>query len=657
MQRKLYGSQSSDEVNNDKNKIQRLDRERGKSESSNEQEYSSRRSVNSTSNIETVEESIHLYEDGYRHHDGDSGLSSQGMLFGSPRGSLRGSSSSTRRSVESELESPSAVDIDLIEDDLHTYEEDDLIDRDIDESGEKGNGLSVEDMLYWEQSHLIVFKQNGRMHSSDDFLDLMTDDGDREGFSSRLSCLLNLIPPSVSSSNSGRLSTQIQDNIMESIKFAVEIVGAAVNRSMTVITSKNLDTEVEIALSVCRLVCENVPAIVKAGNSILGLLTSQSLPPYTCLSASDSFLWCKLLCGLIADLSVLSTTTCDMSTADRWCIVALLTDILKSRNKSKFDNSKRDSGADHNGGYVNGEKKISTIAFLPSDQQYLAVHLLCGAVKALSTFLPSSPSTLNIDPIYGLSSSPEVLTMLIAQQVPSTLTECLDFGPKDRLVNPINYHSFNSQDNSDSDGNHTADWRLLDAEVCLALSMIIKCSAFALEGDDMDSKNEGMPLMQMLNGKNKSRVGTAEGGFSSPGGVGGTGGLSPSDRQQRLIATIADKVASGKDNSSDLGDVGQRLSHMLHLLSLLCHSDSVINETPYQMNRNEDVRGAVTHVLAMISSPKGGKDSSIQLCHRMISYSRGIVLQSLEDILQLHSRTGGIYAYVYILYLHLIIYI
>lgn len=69
VQRKLYGSLSSDEVNNEKNR-----RERGKSESSYDIEFSSRRSIESASVIETVQESV-LYNEGYRRDD--SGMSSQ----------------------------------------------------------------------------------------------------------------------------------------------------------------------------------------------------------------------------------------------------------------------------------------------------------------------------------------------------------------------------------------------------------------------------------------------------------------------------------------------------------------------------------------------------------------------------------------------------
>lgn len=180
--------------------------------------------------------------------------------------------------------------------------------------------------------------------------------------------------------------------------------------------------------------------------------------------------------------------------------------------------------------------------------------------------------------------------MLLAQQVPTILMDCLNYGPVDRSSQQFTQLTVIESGGDGGGVGGVVDWRVLDAEVFIALSQLLDSAAAVPSSgsspdpsdpytpfDPYDSTPYGpagggsggedsgpdMPLMHMLRGKkNKGRE--VDSALVS---------RVEYERQHRVSRIISEKLGAHGDDMSDMP-----LARLLHLLSVVCRVSS--RDTP-----------------------------------------------------------------------------
>ena len=406
------------------------------------------------------------------------------------------------------------------------------------------------DMMYWQKLYTSVCRNDGIAPSVEDYRDIISN----YDFSSRFTRLMDQV---LGVERGSRDALVLLDNIKisTSLKLAIGVCSAAANRCTVDATRELRKSPSETTM--LRII-GLVPSVVRAGNAILPLLSSHVQMSNLSIHARSMTQWCGVLSDIVALLAVLVASSVEVSSADQWCIVALVMDILKGRAKSTGSSS-----------------DTVTSIFVPS-QQHLALRLLCSAVRAISSFLPIS-STLK-DPKGDTKTPPsEALNMLLAQQVPSVLLDCLVLGGSDR--SPEHFDDLNLSSEINEDENVPVDWRVLDAEVILALSHFIR-SAAAVPSLDAVSGTLGMPLMLTLKAKSRERERDRDKDRDRDRDrdrdADREADMAPSscrilyERQLRVSRIIAERLQA----DCDAPEGGRQLSRLLHMLSIVCREEN-----------------------------------------------------------------------------------
>ena len=457
-------------------------------------------------------------------------------------------------------------------------------------TSEKEGKTFAADVLYWEKLHNSVIWREGREMTSENFLIDLSDDE----YTCKYARLIDQVM-AVDKSNRDALILLDYIKTATAFKYAICISKAAVDRCVIEVNGDYNEERMSSSVAkVTRLVCSHIPILLKSGELIVHLITSQKGSNGS-IQSRCSAQWCTALHDIITLIIAILNSPFgeELTNVDRWYIVSLITDVLNCRNRP-------DTTMD-----LRPDTVLSDIFFLGSDQQCLTVQLLSSVVRAVDCFLPSKRD-VNRDQNnernrgskrFGLKdgqknskwSYAESLNMLLSQQIPSLLLDCLTLGPADRSSHHFNQLSATFENDvevevevgADTRGVIDADWRYLDAEIFVTLSSFINCSA-SVTSHNVDDDVLDMPLLLTLKGKNRDKEKDRE--KEREENVSVQNGRTIFGRQKILGNIIVSKMCSdnvdqngnnqngnNQNGNNGNGNGGGRLLHrMLHMLSIVC---------------------------------------------------------------------------------------
>ena len=507
-------------------------------------------------------------------------FSNAGSASGSGGGSNGGSGGAVQRQLnDSSYSQNYTIDVDEEEDYnnddesqfAHTVQ-DDMTDNkqstynrdvEIETMESKENKAFSADSLYWQKISSFISRQDGRTLSSEGIFDVISSDE----FSTKFVKLCDQVLLTDRGSRDA-LVLLVSTKVSNALKLAMVICKSAITKA----TGSGGGEQYRSSrgspcdMAIIRHIAGLVPDLVRVGAHILPILSSSPQLSNLSIQSRSTSQWCVALTHIVSLLSSVTALSLslshsvDITPSDRWCVVALLTDILKCRNKPQIQSqksSKRKNAPDD-----------TVLAFLVPNQQHLALRLLCVTVRAVSSFLPSREEVLGSNSRNGYHSSSsssssasafaESLSMLTAQQLPSILMNVLILGDEERSSDQFdNLNSISCDDNDV----RIPDWRLVDAEIFIVLGDFMRCSCDTSLSSPEETMID-MPLLVTLKVKNRD---IEEESTSKS-------GRNVHEKLKRLGKLLAEKF-KGEDESFL---TGRPLSRLLHMLSIVCREEAPV---------------------------------------------------------------------------------